>query len=161
MTPLWTIYESPLLGPLTLVGDRDRLSALTFSARTPGPGEEGRHPGAFSGATRQLSEYFMGLRRRFELDLDLDGTPFQRAVWEQLAGLAYGDTVSYTELAGLVGRPHSVRAVAGAVARTPIPVVIPCHRVVGANGALTGYLGGLRRKAALLSLERQVAGTPP
>jgi methylated-DNA-[protein]-cysteine S-methyltransferase len=161
MTPLWTIYENSLLGPLTLVGDKDRLSGLLFSGRTPGTGEAGRDPRAFSEVTRQLSEYFMGLRRRFELDLDFDGTPFQREVWQQLAGLPYGDTVSYTELAGLVGRPHSVRAVAGAVARTPIPVVIPCHRVVGANGALTGYLGGLGRKAALLSLERHVAGTPP
>jgi methylated-DNA-[protein]-cysteine S-methyltransferase len=161
MTPLWTIYESPLLGPLSLIGDEGRLSGLLFSERTPDRSEAGRDPSAFSDATRQLSEYFMGRRRRFELDLDFGGTPFQRAVWQQLAGLPYGDTVSYTELAGLVGRPHSVRAVAGAVARTPIPVVIPCHRVVGVNGALTGYLGGLRRKAALLSLERRVAGTPP
>jgi methylated-DNA-[protein]-cysteine S-methyltransferase len=161
MTPLWTIYESPLLGPLTLVGDKGCLSGLLFSERTPSPNEAGRDPHAFSDATRQLSEYFMGRRRRFELDLDFGETPFQRAVWEQLAGLRYRDTVSYTELAGLVGRPHSVRAVAGAVARTPIPVVIPCHRVVGVNSALTGYLGGLKRKAELLALERRVAGTPP
>jgi methylated-DNA-[protein]-cysteine S-methyltransferase len=160
MTPLWTTYESSLLGPLTLVGDKDRLSGLLFSDRTA-PREAGRDSDAFSEATRQLSEYFEGQRRCFELELDFGGTPFQRAVWEQLAGLPYGDTVSYTELAGLVGRPHSVRAVAGAVARTPIPVVIPCHRVVGVDGALTGYLGGLGRKAALLSLERRVAGTPP
>jgi methylated-DNA-[protein]-cysteine S-methyltransferase len=160
MTPLWTTYESPLLGPLTLVGDKARLSGLLFSERTP-PRKAGRDPDAFADATRQLSEYFKGQRRRFELELDFGGTPFQRAVWEQLAGLPYGDTVSYTELAGLVGRPRSVRAVAGAVARTAIPVVIPCHRVVGVNGALTGYLGGLGRKAALLSLERRVAGTPP
>jgi methylated-DNA-[protein]-cysteine S-methyltransferase len=160
MTPLWTIYESPVLGPLTLVADRDRLSGLLFSERSPGP-KEGRAPGVFSDATRQLTEYFTGMRWRFELDLDLGGNPFQRVVWEQLGAIPYGDTVSYTELAGLVGRPNSVRAVAGAVARTPIPVVIPCHRVVGVNGALTGYLGGLRRKAALLSLERRVAGTPP
>jgi len=160
MTPLWTTYESPLLGPLTLVGDKARLSGLLFSERTP-PREAGRDADAFADATRQLSEYFKGQRRRFELELDFGGTPFQRAVWEQLAGLPYGDTVSYTELAGLVGRPRSVRAVAGAVARTAIPVVIPCHRVVGVNGALTGYLGGLGRKAALLSLERRVAGTPP
>jgi methylated-DNA-[protein]-cysteine S-methyltransferase len=160
MTPLWTIYESPL-GPLTLVGDDHGLTRLLFSECTPTPSEAGRSPAAFSAATRQLSEYFMGVRRSFELDLDLGGTPFQRAVWEQLAAIPYGDTVSYTELAGLVGRPHSVRAVAGAVARTPIPVVIPCHRAVGVNGALTGYLGGLRRKAALLSLERRVVGAPP
>ena len=160
MTPLWTTYESPLLGPLTLVGDKDRLSGLLFSERPPSR-EAGRDPNAFSEATRQLSEYFKGRRRRFELELDFGGTPFQRAVWKQLAGLPYGDTVSYTALAGLVGRPHSVRAVAGAVAHTPIPVVIPCHRVVGVDGALTGYLGGLGRKAALLSLERRVAGTQP
>ena len=161
MTPLWTTYESSLLGPLTLVGDDHGLSRLLFCEPTPSPSEAGRDPAPFSAATRQLSEYFIGLRRSFELDLDLGGTPFQRAVWEQLAAIRYGTTVSYTELAALVGRPHSVRAVAGAVARTPIPVVIPCHRVVGVNGALTGYLGGLRRKATLLSLERRVVGTPP
>ena len=161
MTPLWTIYESPLLGPLTLVGGKDWLSGLVFSEHTARRSEAGRAPDAFSDATRQRTEYCLGRRRRFELARDLGGTPVQRAVWDQLAGIPYGDTVSYTELAGLVGRPHSVRAVAGAVARTPIPVVIPCHRVVGVNGALTGYLGGLRRKAALLSLERRAAGTPP
>jgi methylated-DNA-[protein]-cysteine S-methyltransferase len=161
MTPSWTIYESSLLGPLILVGDDRGLSRLLFSERTPSPSEAGCDPAPFSTATRQLSEYFRGLRRSFELDLGLGGTPFQRAVWERLAAIPYGDTVSYSQLAASVGRPHSVRAVAGAVARTPIPVVIPCHRVVGVNGALRGYLGGLRRKAALLSLERRVVGTLP
>ena len=161
MTPLWTIYESSLLGPLTLVGDDHGLSRLLFSDSTPRLSDAGRDPAPFSAATRQLSEYFRGLRRSFELDLALGGTPFQREVWKRLTAIPYGDTVSYTELATSVGRPHSVRAVAGAVARTPIPVVIPCHRVVGVNGALTGYLGGLRRKAALLSLERRAVGTPP
>jgi methylated-DNA-[protein]-cysteine S-methyltransferase len=161
MTQPWTIYESPLLGRLTLVGNRDRLSRLLFSECQPTLAGAGRDRAAFADVTRQLDEYFVGLRRRFELDLDFDGTPFQRAVWEQLSLLPYGETVSYTELAGLVGRPDSVRAVAGAVARTPIPIVIPCHRVVGVNGALTGYLGGLGRKAALLSLEHQVAAKQP
>lgn len=147
-----TTYTSPLIGPLTLIGENGRLAGLRFGDR----GTQG-DPTAFADATRQLDEYFEGQRHAFELELDLDGTPFQRAVWEELLELPYGETVSYGELAARLGRPERVRAVAGAIARTPVPIVVPCHRVVAANGALTGYLGGLERKAALLSLERRVA----
>lgn len=157
----WTIYESPL-GPLTLVGGAAGLAGLRFPGRGAALGEAERDGDPLVEATRQLDEYFLGVRRGFELDLDLGGTLFQRTVWDQLRRLPYGTTVGYTELADLVGRPDRVRAVAAAVGRTPVPIVIPCHRVVAADGSLTGYLGGLRRKAALLSLERQVAaGSSP
>ena len=156
MTPLWTIHESPRLGPLTLVGAGRRLAGLLFERGAPALSEARGDSHAFADATRQLDEYLAGVRERFELELELRGTPLQQAVWRQLARIPYGETISYTELARRVGRPDCVRAVGGAVARTPIPIVIPCHRVVAADGALTGYRGGLRRKAALLSLEREV-----
>jgi methylated-DNA-[protein]-cysteine S-methyltransferase len=88
----------------------------------------------------------------------MGGTPFQRAVWRRLREIPYGTTITYSDLARSVGRPDVVRAVAAAVGRTPVPIVIPCHRVVAADGGLTGYLGGLHRKQALLDLERRVAG---
>jgi methylated-DNA-[protein]-cysteine S-methyltransferase len=100
-----------------------------------------------------LDEYFRGHRIRFELTLELTGTPFQQRVWEALREIPYGATVSYAELAGTIGRPDRVRAVGGAVGRTPVPIIVPCHRVIGSDGSLTGYGGGLHRKRALLDLE--------
>ena len=152
----WTIYDSPL-GPLTLVGAAGALSGMCFPEYAPTlPGADHR-PAEFADAIRQLDEYFAGTRTSFELKLDLRGTPFQMAVWDQLRALAYGTTVSYGELARRIGRPERVRAVGGAVGRTPIPIIVPCHRVIGADGSLTGYGGGIDRKAALLSLESSVA----
>ena len=156
MTMNWTTYHSSL-GPLTLVGGRGGLSSLSFPGRETAPSQAEYEPAAFLDVTQQLGDYLSGLRRDFDLALDAKGTAFQREVWARLLQIPYGETVSYSALAGLVDRPDHVRAVAGAVARTPIAIVIPCHRVVGANGALTGYGGGLERKAALLSLERRVA----
>jgi methylated-DNA-[protein]-cysteine S-methyltransferase len=152
----WTTYESPL-GPLTLVGGAVGLSGLRFPGRGPALEGEARRPDAFGAAVEQLEEYFAGERRRFELDLDLRGTPFQRAVWRQLQELPYGTRVSYAELAARIGRPDRVRAVGAAVGATPVPIVVPCHRVVGSDGSLTGYGGGLQRKQALLDLERRAA----
>jgi methylated-DNA-[protein]-cysteine S-methyltransferase len=106
-------------------------------------------------AAGQLEAYFAGERRAFDLPLELAGTPFQRSVWAELRQVPYGATVTYTELAGRVGRPDVVRAVGAAVGRTPVPIVVPCHRVLGADGGLTGYRGGLHRKRALLDLERR------
>jgi methylated-DNA-[protein]-cysteine S-methyltransferase len=159
MTTHWTIYESPL-GPLALAGPPGRLSGIEFPGHGPALPEAERRPAAFAAAIHQLDEYFAGHRRDFELELDLRGTPFQRAVWDELLEIPYGATVSYTELAGRVGRPDGVRAVGAAVGRTPVPIVVPCHRVVASNGALTGYRGGLERKAALQALERRSAAGP-
>jgi O-6-methylguanine DNA methyltransferase len=103
----------------------------------------------------QLAEYFAVERRSFDVALDLVGTEFQLAVWHGLLRIPYGTTVSYSELAQAIGRPDVVRAVGAAVGQTPVPIVVPCHRVIGKNGSLTGYGGGLHRKAALLELERR------
>jgi methylated-DNA-[protein]-cysteine S-methyltransferase len=152
----WTIHESPL-GPLTLRGGSDGLVALEFPGRPGHLDESARDPGAFAAVTRQLDEYFAGRRRRFDVPLDLGGTPFQRRVWRELRAIPYGTTVTYAHLARALGRPDRVRAVGAAIGRTPVPIVVPCHRVLGANGALTGYGGGLQRKQALLDLERRGA----
>ncbi len=152
MTALWTTHDTPL-GPLTLVGGPERLSGLRFPGADP-LDDAGRRPGAFAAARRQLDEFFAGDRRHFDLDVDLGaGTDFQRRVWGRLLEIPYGATMSYTELATAIGRPDRTRAVGAAVGRTPVPIIVPCHRVVGASGSLTGYGGGLPRKRALLDLE--------
>src|SRR5215211_1552021 len=156
----WDVYESPL-GPLTLFTGPRGLSGLAFPGRTLALDERDRDPTALAHLAAQLEAYFAGERRAFDLPLDLAGTPFQRRVWAELRQIPYGATVSYSELAERVGRPDVVRAVAAAVGRTPVPIVVPCHRVVGADGSLTGYGGGLQRKRALLDLERRVTDGDP
>jgi methylated-DNA-[protein]-cysteine S-methyltransferase len=161
-TPIcWTVHQSPL-GPLTLCGGSRGLTALRFPGRGERLDEADEAPDVFAEAVRQLDEYFAGRRQEFALALDLTGTPFQRSVWDRLQAIPYGATITYTELAHAVGRPDRVRAAAAAVGRTPVPIVMPCHRVVAADGALTGYLGGLQRKQALLDLEhRGLTGISP
>jgi methylated-DNA-[protein]-cysteine S-methyltransferase len=112
-------------------------------------------------AERQLHEYFEGARLAFELPLDLQGTSFQRTVWLSLADVGFGKTRTYGEQAERLGRPTAVRAVAAANGRNPLSIVLPCHRIVGANGSLTGYAGGLDNKARLLDHERRVLGLEP
>jgi methylated-DNA-[protein]-cysteine S-methyltransferase len=104
-------------------------------------------------AKRELAEYFAGRRTRFSVKLAPRGTPFQRKVWKAIAGVAFGRTIPYAELARRAGRPGSARAAGAATGRNPIGVIVPCHRIVGSNGALTGYAGGLAKKKALLALE--------
>jgi methylated-DNA-[protein]-cysteine S-methyltransferase len=153
---IWSTYESPL-GLLTLVAGPRGLRAISF----PGGGapfeerDEGtRDLGAFAEVTGQLDEYFSGVRRTFDVTLDLDqGTPFARSVWAEIARIPYGSTTSYGAIARAVGRLDRVRAVGSAVGRTPVPIIVPCHRVVGTTGDLVGYGGGLARKLALLELE--------
>lgn len=106
-------------------------------------------------ATKQLREYFYGKRTSFQLPLDLRGTPFQLKVWHVLKNIRYGETMSYKQVAERLGKPKAVRAVGGANNQNPIPIIIPCHRVVGSNGALVGYAGGLDKKEYLLQLEKQ------
>src|SRR5664279_3555621 len=133
MHTTWTIYESPV-GPLTLVGGPRGLSRLFFPGHAGQLREERRDDAALADAVGQLEEYFAGRRRHFELDLDLRGTPFQLSVWAQLSAIPHGETRAYGELARAIGRPDRARAVGGAVGRTPIPIIVPCHRAVGADG---------------------------
>jgi methylated-DNA-[protein]-cysteine S-methyltransferase len=153
----WTVYESPL-GQLTLIGSAAGLQHVRF----PGPPQSldpsRRRPGAFTEAISQLDEYFAGDRQTFELDLDLSGSRFQRRAWRALREIGYGRTTSYGQLARELGVGDSpgapaARKVGWAVAATPTPIIVPCHRVIAAGGALTGYRGGLQRKRALLDLE--------
>ena len=146
----WTVFDSPI-GPLTLVGSTEALTGLRFPGGAAPSGE--RDDGAFAEVTRQLTEYFAGERTAFDLPLELRGSEDQLRVWQELRTIPYGETVSYSALAHAVGRPDEVREVAAAVGHTPIPIVVPCHRVVAVDGALTGYGGGLERKRALLDLE--------
>jgi methylated-DNA-[protein]-cysteine S-methyltransferase len=150
----WTIHESPV-GPLTLIGDDRALTGLHFEGWAHGLDASRRDPEAppLAAAAAQLDEYFAGERREFDLALDLDGTEFQRAVWDELRRIPYGETISYGEQARRLGRIERVRAVGAANGRNPISIIVPCHRVIGANGSLTGYGGGLDRKRALLALE--------
>ncbi|MGH2889503.1 MAG: methylated-DNA--[protein]-cysteine S-methyltransferase [Solirubrobacteraceae bacterium] len=156
----WTVYESPV-GPLTLVAGLAGLRRLAFAGPGPALDERDRDPRALARVAEQLDEYFSGSRRRFELELDLAGTPFQLAVWRALLQIPYGETVSYAHVARAIGRVERVRAVGAANGRNPIAIIVPCHRVIGADGSLTGYGGGLERKRALLDLEAGVAGGQP
>lgn len=155
---LYTIVESPI-DDLLLVGDGETLHRLDM--------REGRRPvaidsrwqrddDAFADVRAQLDQYFAGNRREFELDLELHGNPFERRVWQELRTIPYGETVSYGDLARAIGAPGAPRAVGLANGRNPIAVIVPCHRVIGANGSLTGYGGGLERKRRLLDLESGV-----
>lgn len=114
--------------------------------------------GALAEGATQLTEYLDGTRQAFNLPLDLAGTPFQRHVWDALLAIPYGDTVTYRDLACALGQPGGAQAVGGAVARNPISIIVPCHRVLGSNGSLTGYAWGLHVKRWLLDHERRVAG---
>jgi len=149
-------YESPV-GPLTVVGGLAGLFGIHFPGQPTPRGAPAEPPPLLRVTAKQLDEYFGGARREFDVALDLRGSRFQLAVWRELTRIPYGTTIAYKELAARVGRPDQVRAVAGAVARTPAPIVVPCHRVVAVDGALTGYAGGLERKRALLDLEARVA----
>jgi len=156
----YTWFASPV-GPLLLAGSRDRLNYLSFAS--------GRHAVAvdpdwvqedssFEEPVRQLRQYFAGERKVFSLPLAPAGTEFQQAVWSELHRIPYGETISYKELAQRIGKPKAVRAVGAANGANPIPIIIPCHRVVGNDGSLTGFGGGLPLKKRLLALEsRQLA----
>ncbi len=156
------VTDSPI-GPLTLVGWEGTLTALYMGdhRHAPDPADFGpRHDDGFGVAIEQLAEYFAGERTRFDLPTEARGTPFQRQVWAALTTIAYGTTTTYGALANAIGRPGASRAIGLANGRNPLSIIVPCHRVIGANGALTGYGGGIERKAALLDLERRVAARP-
>jgi methylated-DNA-[protein]-cysteine S-methyltransferase len=153
----FTTFESPF-GPLTLVAGDGGLRGLYFPRRGPVFDEGDRDPGRLVTAIEQLEQYFNGERRTFDVPLEVHGTPFQQRVWRALREIPYGTTTTYGALAQKLasqftrGVPQP-RAVGAAVGATPIPIVIPCHRVIGSDGSLTGYGGGLHRKRALLDFE--------
>ncbi len=148
--------ESPI-GELLLIGDGRKLSALKMIDNGEYAGQSDglvRDDAQFAEAIAQLEEYFAGTRTDFELELAPEGTDFQRAVWDALAEIPFGETRSYGEIAAAVGRPKAARAVGMANNRNPIAVIVPCHRVIGAGGDLVGYGGGIDRKVWLLGHER-------
>ena len=152
-----TITQTPV-GALTLVAGANGLAAILWENDdprrvrlqrvTPDP----QNP-LLREAVRQLTEYFDGERRTFDLPLDFAGTPFQRSVWNALLAIPYGETRSYAQVARQIGSPAAVRAVGAANGRNPISIIAPCHRVIGSSGQLTGFAGGLEAKAKLLALE--------
>lgn len=156
--PHFSVTMPSPVGQLTLVATSHGLRAVLW------PADEGRvalpdtiheqpsHP-VLVETRRQLEEYFAGSRREFDIPLDLRGTEFQRAAWQALAGIPYGTTATYSEQATRIGRPRAVRAVGAANGRNPVSIVLPCHRVVGRDGSLTGFAGGLESKRILLHLE--------
>ena len=150
-----TTVTSPL-GELLLVGDGRTLHGLHMQqGRRPvrvGP-DWRRDDAAFAQARAQLDEYFAGARTEFRVPLELAGNAFERRVWRELLEIPYGQTASYGEIARRIGTPHAARAVGLANGRNPVAVIVPCHRVIGADGSLTGYGGGLERKRLLLDLE--------
>jgi methylated-DNA-[protein]-cysteine S-methyltransferase len=152
-----TRYESPL-GPMIVAATDSGLAGLWFEGQRHLPDSSAwpvrpQHP-VLRQAITQLEEYFGGRRTSFELPLDLQGgTAFQQSVWQALLSIPRGGTMSYGVLSQRIGQPAAVRAVGAAVGRNPLSIVVPCHRVLGADGTLTGYAGGLQRKSALLQLE--------
>ncbi|WP_232677908.1 methylated-DNA--[protein]-cysteine S-methyltransferase [Nocardioides sp. R-C-SC26] len=156
---MWTVVESPI-GPLRVVEQHDAITAIEFS---PFAAADGRvrgdrgdaHP-VLVEAVRQLDAYFSRELREFDLPLAPAGSEFQQRVWQELGRIGYGETASYGQIAHRIGKSNAAsRAVGLANGSNPIPIVIPCHRVIGANGTLTGYAGGLERKQTLLSLEQE------
>lgn len=161
MTVHYTHIDSPI-GPLLIAADDTGLRALEFPenrhpVKREGEWRQGAHP-LLSEAERQLGEYFAGARRGFDLPLAPRGTDFQLGVWQALRAIPFGETWSYAQLATRIGNASAMRAVGAANGRNPIPIIVPCHRVIGADGSLTGFGGGLPAKMFLLRLEGALPG---
>lgn len=156
---VYTILESPI-GPLTLAATDAGLRCLIFGAKPPADSVEAPDHPVLTQTEAQLAEYFSGRRTAFDVPLDVVGTPFQRAVWDLLMEIPYGVTTSYGALAEKLGGVGKSRAVGLANGRNPVAIIVPCHRVIGASGALTGFGGGLDVKAFLLHLEQRRAPAP-
>lgn len=150
-------FASTPVGRLLLTSDGESLTGLYFTdiPKCVVPADDWQQDGALlADARRQLTEYFDGQREDFDLPLKMEGSAFQLAVWNALREIGYGRTASYRDIATRIGKPAAVRAVGMTNGRNPIAIIVPCHRVIGANGSLTGYGGGLDRKSWLLDLER-------
>jgi len=151
----YTTFESPV-GPLLLAGDADALRLVSFESSkhaAPPQADWKQDKAPFAEVVRQLQAYFRGELREFDVPLALQGTEFQRRVWNALRGIPYGETISYLQLAERIGNPKAVRAVGLANGSNPIPIIVPCHRVIGSDGSLTGFGGGISTKKKLLELE--------
>ncbi len=158
MTTYYTYFDSPIQ-PLLLTSNGTALTGLFMGAHKHGPEIENAwaqsdEAAPFAEAKQQLAAYFAGQLTNFDLPLAPVGTEFQRRVWDELRRIPYGQTVSYGELARRIGNPNACRAVGLANGRNPLSIIVPCHRVVGANGKLVGYAGGMARKEAMLALEQ-------
>jgi methylated-DNA-[protein]-cysteine S-methyltransferase len=156
----YSYMDSPI-GRLLLAGDKHSLKLVGFSSGNKARGADAeweRFDEPFRKVKTQLTEYFAGERKCFDIDLAPDATPFQSAVLDALVKIPYGETRSYREIAEQIGNPKAVRAVGGANGANPIPIIIPCHRVIGSNGTLTGFGGGLDSKRFLLDLETSHSG---
>jgi methylated-DNA-[protein]-cysteine S-methyltransferase len=159
-TTYHTTIPSPL-GEILLLSDDDFLTGLYFPNHKWGPSPQASWQWAeepFALVRTQLAEYFAGERQEFDVPVRLAGTPFQQQVWQQLTRIPHGATITYAELARRVGNPAATRAVGAANGRNPVSIIVPCHRVIGASGKLTGYGGGLGNKERLLAMEREAAG---
>ena len=152
----WSKTMNSPIGILKLKSDEHHLKSISFDAEIMEDASE--VPDILHNTRKQLEEYFSGTRQIFDLSLDPDGTPFQHKIWKQLVEVPYGSTKSYLEIARATGTENSSRAVGMANGRNPIPVIIPCHRIIGHNGNLTGYAGGLERKKWLLLHEQKGSG---
>jgi methylated-DNA-[protein]-cysteine S-methyltransferase len=150
-------FESPV-GPLLLAGDSNALRRVSFESSkrsSPPPADWKQNRAAFAEVIRQLQAYFRGELKEFDVPLAMEGTEFQLRVWNELRAIPYAETISYAQLAVRVGNPKAVRAVGLANGSNPIPIIVPCHRVIGSNGSLTGFGGGLGMKKKLLELENK------
>jgi methylated-DNA-[protein]-cysteine S-methyltransferase len=157
-------YAPTPLGRVLVITAGDELTGLHFDGHARAPRVAGRASASsrvLNAVAEQLAEYFQGARTRFELQLRFDGTPFQTAVWSALLEIPYGQTSTYGALAARIGRPLAARAVGAANGQNPISIVVPCHRLIGADGDLTGYGGGIERKRSLLELEGADPGRRP
>ncbi len=148
------------VGPLRLVANERELVGIYFAKgrEVPPPAKAAASHPVLELATRELEEYFRGERRAFDVPLRAEGTPFQRKVWQALAEIPYGERISYAELARRVGSPKAVRAVGAANGANPLPIIVPCHRVIASDGGLSGFGGGVENKRRLLEHEQGVAG---
>lgn len=156
------VVDSPV-GPLTIAGRHGRVSHLRMDDQRHPPGDRGsweHDPDGFADVAEQLAAYFAGDLTEFTVDLEVSGTDFQLRVWGALRQIPYGETWTYGELARHLGTPGASRAVGLANGRNPVGIIVPCHRVVGADGSLTGYAGGVDRKRLLLDLEQRRARLP-
>ena len=146
-----TYYKSPL-GPIEIIGNQDSILSLDFVEEIQP--NDGELTFCVKECLKQIDEYFRGKRREFFLNLQPAGTDFQKSVWQQLGKIPYGKTASYGKIADVIGKPNASRAVGSANGKNPIAIIIPCHRVIGSDGSLTGYGGGVWRKRWLIGFER-------